>query len=331
MHLDFARSQFSQDAAEAQRFVAQRRAHPVIARRGRIAFVENQVDDLQHGRQARAAVLLVRHFKGHLGRGQATLGAHDPLGNRGLRRQEGAGDLCGRQTAQQAQRERHARFGGQHRMAGGEHQAQQVVTDIVLAGGVQRIDKIGFHVGLQGLQLVADLIVLAGVQRVQAQAVAGAVFCGGHQPRSRVIRHAGIGPALQGGHQRILRQLFSQADIAHQPRDAGDDAGGFDPPDRLDGPMGCRLAHAPAASPGTMYTSSQIWPSRSSKPWPYMKPWSCGARGAVPPAATARATRSSTSARLSQDRLICTAVAWVASTSGLPVNPWKKSLVSSMA
>ncbi len=91
---------------------------------------------------------------------------------------------------------------------------------------------------------MADLLVLAGVQRVQPQAVAGAVFCGRHQPGSRVVRHAGVGPAFQGGHQRILRQFFGQPDVAHQPRDAGDDAGGLDPPDRLDSAMRGRLCHA---------------------------------------------------------------------------------------
>src|SRR3546814_5643072 len=49
VHFGFARRQAGQDAAQAQRFVAQRRAQPVVAGSGRIAFVENQVDDLENG------------------------------------------------------------------------------------------------------------------------------------------------------------------------------------------------------------------------------------------------------------------------------------------
>jgi hypothetical protein len=42
-----------QDAPQAQRLVAQRGPHPVVARRGRIALVEDEVDDLEHRGQPR--------------------------------------------------------------------------------------------------------------------------------------------------------------------------------------------------------------------------------------------------------------------------------------
>ena len=52
--LRLARHQPGEDAAEAQGVLAQLRAHPVVAGRRRVALVEDQVDDLEHGRQARA-------------------------------------------------------------------------------------------------------------------------------------------------------------------------------------------------------------------------------------------------------------------------------------
>ena len=55
-----------------------------------------------------------------------------------LRDEERAGDLVGRQAAEEPQRERHPRLGGQHRMAGGEHEPQQIVADVVVAGGLER-------------------------------------------------------------------------------------------------------------------------------------------------------------------------------------------------
>ena len=48
------RRQLGQHAAQAQRLVAQRRAHPVVAGGGGVAFVEDQVDHLEHRGQALA-------------------------------------------------------------------------------------------------------------------------------------------------------------------------------------------------------------------------------------------------------------------------------------
>src|SRR5262245_20178340 len=79
-----------------------------------------------------------------------------------------------------------------------------------------------------------------------------------------------------------------------------------------------------------MCTSSQMWPSRSSNPWPYMKPWSWGALGVLPPAFTAFDTRSSTFCRLSHDRQTSTSVDLVASATGFLVKVWKYDSASSI-
>ena len=71
--------------------------------------------------------------------------------------EERARDLLGGQAAEQAQRERDARLGREHRMAGGEHEAQQVVADVVVERGVE----IGRGLLLLGLELAAELVVLA--------------------------------------------------------------------------------------------------------------------------------------------------------------------------
>jgi len=63
---------------------------------------------------------------------QRALGTDDALSNGGLRHQEGACDLVCSQTAQQAQCECDAGFGCQHRVTRDEHQAQQVVADVVI-------------------------------------------------------------------------------------------------------------------------------------------------------------------------------------------------------
>ena len=50
-------------------------------------------------------------------------------------------------------------------------------------------------------------------------------------------------PLLERGHQRILRQLLGEPDVAHDAREAGDEPRGLDPPDRLDGAMDIRGRH----------------------------------------------------------------------------------------
>jgi iron-sulfur cluster insertion protein len=54
----------------------------------------------------------------------------------------------------------------------------------------------------------------------------------------------------------------------------------------------------PFYSPVAIHTRFHRWPSMSSKPWSYMKPWSSGGCGMRAPAAAALAIRWSTSSRL---------------------------------
>ena len=119
-------------------------------------------------------------------------------------------------------------------MAGGEHQAQQVVADVVGARLGQGVDEVRLDVRLQRLQVGAELLVLARMQRLLAQAIEGAVLRRAHQPGARVVRHAVLRPVLERGDERVLGQLLGQADVAHHSRDAGDHLGLLDPPDRID-------------------------------------------------------------------------------------------------
>ena len=128
----FARSELGQDAAEAERVLAERRSHPVVAGGRRVALVEDEVDHLEHRRQAGGALGPARDLEGDARLGEGPLGPDDALGDRRLRHQEGARDLLGRQAAEQAQRERDARLGREHRMAGREDEAQQVVADVIV-------------------------------------------------------------------------------------------------------------------------------------------------------------------------------------------------------
>ncbi len=56
----------------------------------------------------------------------------------------------------------------------------------------------------------------------------------GHEPGARIVRDTRLGPPLERCHERVLGEILRQADVAHDPRQAGDERRGLDPPDSLD-------------------------------------------------------------------------------------------------
>ena len=128
-HLGVVGHQPAQQPAEADRLAAQLAAHQPVALAGRVALVEDQVDDAQHAAQAVGQLLVGGHAVGDVRVGDLALRAHEPLAHRRLGDEERARDLARRQAAQRAQRERHARRQIQRRMAAGEDQPQPVVDD----------------------------------------------------------------------------------------------------------------------------------------------------------------------------------------------------------
>ncbi len=55
--------QLGENPAETQRVLGKRRPHPVVARRCRIAFVEDQIDHFEHRRQSRRALARPAEFR----------------------------------------------------------------------------------------------------------------------------------------------------------------------------------------------------------------------------------------------------------------------------
>src|SRR4051794_19493085 len=81
---------------------------------------------------------------------------------------------------------------------------------------------------------------------------------GGHEPGARVVRNARLRPLLERGDESILGKILGKTDVAHDPRQTGDEPGRLDPPDRVDRAMGIGSRHdyrshhlrSPAASSG---------------------------------------------------------------------------------
>ncbi len=194
----------------------------------------SSTDDSRAGRSAGPGT-----SNGTRGAGQRLLGPDDALGDGGLRHQVGAGDLGRGQAAEQPQRQRDPGLDGQHRVAGGEDQPQQVVVDLVGEGPVE-VRGDGVALGLQG---PADLGVLARSSRLRRN-------------RSTARRLATVisqAPGLRGtpsrGHCSRAATTASWAsssarsDVTGVPGQPGDQPGGLHPDDRLDRGVRLRSRH----------------------------------------------------------------------------------------
>ena len=82
-------------------------------------------------RDGRPELGTARDFERHTLVGKRSLGADDALGDGRFGDEERPRDFVGRQTAEQAQRQRDARLDRQHRMARRKDEPQQIVADIV--------------------------------------------------------------------------------------------------------------------------------------------------------------------------------------------------------
>ena len=126
-------------------------------------------------------------------------------------------------------------------MTGDEHEPEQVVADVLVERGLEiRTDRrLDDGVG-------CNLLVRALQHLLPPELVEGPVLRRGHEPGARILRDAGLGPALERGDQRLLGQILGEADFADHADEATEKPRGLDPPHRLDGAAGGCLAHRAA-------------------------------------------------------------------------------------
>jgi hypothetical protein len=150
------------------------------------AFVEDEVDHFEHGGQTGGELGAAGNFEEDMGLGEGALGADDALGDGRGGDEEGPRDLLGRQAAEQPQRERDARLGGEHGMAGREHEAQKIVADVVIDRGIE----IGSGHFLLNVDLTAELLVFLFEPFAATEEIDRSMLGGGHEPSARVVRDA---------------------------------------------------------------------------------------------------------------------------------------------
>ena len=134
VHLRLARRELGQHAAEPERVLDERGAHPLLALRRRVALVEDQVDDLEDAGQPRVELLALGHGERGVGLGERLLRARDPLPDGPRVDEERPRDLLGLEAADHPQRERDARLARERGVAAGEDQREDVVADPLLPG-----------------------------------------------------------------------------------------------------------------------------------------------------------------------------------------------------
>lgn len=194
-----------------------------------MALVEHEIDHLEHGLEALGAVDGARHRERDPRIRERTLRAYDPLPDRRLRDDERARDLRGGQPPDEPQRQRDALLGRQDRMARGEHQAQEIVADVV-------VERIGDGVGAVAwlAPIARELGVLGVDDPGAAHVVERAPLRGRHQPRARVVGHAIGRPALEREDERVLCELLGAPEITREPREPGHEARELDAKHRGD-------------------------------------------------------------------------------------------------
>src|SRR5262249_10508514 len=159
------------------------------------------------------AIRPARHFEWYFCLGERALRPYDALRDRRLCCEKRARDLVRRQPADQSQRQRNARFRREHRMAGREHETQQVVTDVLVESSIEVW-------GLLLVHLAPDLLVLALDQPGAPPCIERAVLRRGHEPGARIVGNAPFGPSLERCDESILRELLRSADVAREAREA---------------------------------------------------------------------------------------------------------------
>ena len=209
--------------------------HPVVAGGGRIALVEDQVDDRKHRRQPGGELVAARDLEG-----DASLSASVRLARTMRWAIVGSGTRKARaisSVVRPPSRRSVSATRASVESTGWQAvniEAQEIVADVVVERGVE----IGLRRLLLDLELVAELLVLAFEQLVAAEADRWRdAWRAAMSQAPGLSGMPDLGPLLERRDERVLREVLGEADVAHDSRETGDELRRLDPPDRVDGAM----------------------------------------------------------------------------------------------
>ena len=203
--------QLDQHPTEPHGLDAQVVSDESVARRGRVALVEDEVHDGQHPGETLGQVGVARHAVRDAGVADLGLGPHEPLGHRRLGDEEGGGDLRGREPAEQAERQGDPRLDGEGGVAAREDQAEPLVAHGTLLVG--DVGAGGRHPRRLSLPVVA--------RRLAPPPVDGPVAGGGDDPPGGTGGHPRRRPPLDRHGERILDRLLGGTDVTERSDQRG--------------------------------------------------------------------------------------------------------------
>ena len=244
-HLGLVRHQFGKQPPQPDRLGTQVVADERRPRACRIALIENEIEDGEHGAEPAGKVGLGRDPVRDSRVADLALGPDQPLRHGRLRDEEGMRDLRRGEPAQQPQGQRDLGGLRERRVTAGEYQAQPVVAHGALLGR--------FVAGVQQGSL--GLPVLTG--RLPAEAVDGPVAGGGDDPAGRARRQAVRWPPLYRHGERVLYRIFGDVEVAEGAGQDGHRAAVLGAEDVFDlrGRRGRRAGHQSSVSPWNGRTS----------------------------------------------------------------------------
>jgi hypothetical protein len=208
VNLGVLRKQFGERASQPHRL---RREFIAAA----VALVEDQVDDGEDGVETLAEQVSRWHPERDRRSSDLALGPHQPLRHRGIRYQEGTGDLVGGEPAEGAQGERDLCLDRERRVTAGEDELQALV-------GKRR----GVHRHLSTIAR-GEQAHLGGEGPVAADAIRGPVPGRRHQPGARVAGDAVARPSVGGHGERVLGGFLGEVEVAEEADQGGQDAAPF--------------------------------------------------------------------------------------------------------
>jgi hypothetical protein len=196
-------------ARQTDRLVRQVAALQLGPRTRRVAFVEDEIQHVQHRAQSLRALIGVRHAKRHARCLDALLCPTDALPDGRLRHEKRLRDLGRRESAHRAQRQRDGGGGRERRMTAHEQQGERVV-------GIGR--RLAVHGGGNGDGAVV------GHHRLTLPACDVAASVVGHaspsdmdQPAAGVIRDAEARPLTRRGHEGFLHGILGRREVTIPP------------------------------------------------------------------------------------------------------------------
>ena len=214
--LGLVRHQHGEQLPEPNGLVAE-----LVAHRRAVARVEDEVERRERSGRPLREEVVGRHAERDPGGADLALGAHEPLGHRRLRHEEGTGHLRRGQPAHRLERQRHLRVDGEGRVAAGEDQREPLVgqgVHVVLLGRLGPREQLGLSLERPGAADPVD-------RRIPRD---------GLDPGPRPSRDPAPGPRLEGLCERVLHRVLGELEVAEDADQGREDAAPLVPEDALE-------------------------------------------------------------------------------------------------